>query len=192
MPRPSAKASADPVPRPGPLMRWGLVGLLLLMLVTAAWWHGRVTGPGDAAATAATELSADEARQLEAFLDEYFDSWSRQDMGAYQACFHPRATIHNVDAEGRVTMQRLDDFIAGQRAGHLRSVDRMIEVPLWHRVEPGLKAVQVHVRWKLTAGPREVLGRNHYTLLRGGEAGFQILNLVFYGEYGEETTATED
>jgi hypothetical protein len=160
--------------------------VVVLLLLAGAWWLGRTGGPGGSRATA--ELSAAEARQLEAFLDHYFESWSRQDMTAYQDCFHARATIHHVDVDGRVTMQRLDDFIAGQRAGHSRSPERMVEVPLWHRVEPGLLAVQVHVRWKLTAGSREVLGRNHYTLLRDQEGGFKILNLVFYGE---ETTAAE-
>lgn len=183
MPRPPAKdAPAGPgYPWSGGRAIWFAL-LLLLASLAGAWWIGWNGGQRHGGGTSVSALSEDESRNLERFLEEYFDSWSRQDMSAYQACFHPRATIHHVDSGGRVSMQRLDDFIAGQREGHVRSPERMIEVPLWHRVEPGVLAVQVHVRWKLTAGEREVLGRNHYTLLRGGDAGFQILNLVFYGE----------
>lgn len=163
---------------------------LVVLAVIAAYLAGQWSaGPGGLRAPDVSQTAEpwddEDAQQLEAFLERYFGSWSAQDMEAYRDCFHPRATIHHIDHDGRVTMQRLDDFIAGQRAGHARSPERMVEVPLWHRVDPGLKAVQVHVRWHLTAGQREVLGRNHYTLQRGGEHGFQIINLVFYGE--EET-----
>ena len=178
-PRPTRSRLAWPVLAAG-------VAIVLAALVAAfLLGQGSAERP-QAVAAPSGDLDPAEAERLEAFLDRYFTSWSEQDMEAYRDCFHPRATIHHIDAAGRVTMQRLDDFIAGQRAGHARSPVRMIEVPLWHRVEPGLQALQVHVRWHLAAGEREVLGRNHYTLQRGGEHGFQIINLVFYGEEATE------
>jgi len=126
------------------------------------------------------------AAEVEELIRRYFRTWSSQDLQGYGDCFLENAAIQFIDADGKIEPFALPDFLASQdkvfRCGqHDTESPESIDI----RFESELSRVVVY--WKLTAGPREVHGYDHFTLLqRDGKWG--IANLTWY----EKSARTSD
>lgn len=126
---------------------------------------------------AAGNARAEEARVREA-VDAYFEAWSRQDMQAYAAAFHPEAVIFFVAPDGSVERSGVARFVESQRIAHERSEHPMREVPETTEVAVRGGYATAFVFWRLTAGPREQTGVNAFTFVNS-EGRWRILSLVF-------------
>lgn len=120
----------------------------------------------------------DDAR-IRKFLEHYFATWSAKDMDGYGACFHPQARILFVGKDGSMTSDGLTDFLHGQKLGHERTTEPMIEKPLTMEILGDDLVVQAKVTWVLTKGKEETRGVDYFTLKREGES-WKIATLVFY------------
>ncbi len=127
-----------------------------------------------------TVKHADDAN-IRAFLDRYFATWSAKDMDGYGACFHPQARVIFIDKVGQVLTQGLTDFLHGQKLGHERASEPMVEKPLTMEIMGDAQVVQAKVTWVLTKGSTETRGVDYFTLKREGQD-WKIVTLVFYNE----------
>ena len=128
-----------------------------------------------------TAPHADEST-VRAFLNRYFDTWSRQDMTGYEACFDSQARVYLLDPSNRVVMtQGLTDFLHGQRMAHQQTTVPMTESPLEMRIQMDRRAAQAQVTWVLKKGQNEERGTDMFTLRREGND-WKIVSLMFYGE----------
>ncbi len=148
------------------------VGLAVVAVCTVVSYRSFTVAP--------TSGITDDSRssEVEEFIRRYFRTWSSQDMKGYGECFLENSTIQFIDSEGKVEQFALPAFLANQ-GEILRAGQNQNEVPesIDIRFESNLARVVVY--WKLTVGPREVFGYDHFTLLkRNGKWG--IVNLVFY------------
>ena len=119
--------------------------------------------------------------EIETFLNRYFSTWSAKDMDGYGACFHPTARISFVEKGGQCSGQGVTDFLHGQKIGHERSPEPMIEVPTNMKISGDARVAQAEVRWKLTKGRENVTGTDYFTLLKTTD-GWRIASLVFYND----------
>lgn len=122
-----------------------------------------------------------EEAQVRKAVDQYFASWSAQNMEAYAASFHPQARIFFIASGGQVISQPLGDFLHGQRMAHAQAREPMKEVPLSVRILMDDKGAQAHVTWLLTKGKTQEKGVDLFTFKREGKD-WKIVSLVFYGE----------
>lgn len=122
----------------------------------------------------------EDKKAVEEMIDRYFSTWSRQDMDGYAACFHSKAVIH-FEGRGTIKEDRLSDFIDSQVYAHKVSLDKMTEVPVSKKIQLAGDVAHVIVRWKLTAGTRETLGYDYFTLLRVKKQ-WKIMYLIFNSE----------
>jgi len=111
----------------------------------------------------------------------YFDVWSKQDMDAYEATFHPQARIFYLPDDGAVVSQGLTDFVHGQRMSHAQSKSPMKEAPDQITIQMDDKGAQALVTWILTKDGRQERGTDLFTFKRQGND-WKIVSLVFYGE----------
>ena len=118
---------------------------------------------------------------VRALLTRYFDTWSKQDMSGYGACFHEQARILFIAADGRIVSQGTTDFLHSQKLAHEQSTTPMKEVPLEMKMQGDAKVMQAEVTWVLTKGSTEQRGTDFFTLKRDGDS-WKIVGLVFYGE----------
>jgi hypothetical protein len=118
-----------------------------------------------------------ERPSVAAFVDEYFGSWSRQDLEGYGRCFHPNARIWLGDGNA----MNLAPFLESQRLAHANSSQPMTEYPLdWdYAVRGRLATVWVH--WQLEKGTERQRGYDFFTLIRV-DGKWRIMSLVFIGE----------
>lgn len=117
---------------------------------------------------------------IKAFLTRYFATWSAQDMDGYGACFYPGSRVTFVH-EGSMRSEGLTDFLHGQKLGHQRSPEPMVEVPTSMKISGDARVAQAEVRWKLTKGTTVVTGSDFFTLLKTKD-GWKIAALVFYND----------
>ncbi len=124
--------------------------------------------------------NADDPRtaEVEELIRRYFRTWSSQDIQGYGECFRSNSSIQFIDAEGTIKEFALPEFLASQdavfRAGqHETEVPESIDI----RFESELARVVVY--YKLTAGPREVFGYDHFTLAKH-DGKWGIVNLVWH------------
>jgi hypothetical protein len=122
-----------------------------------------------------------EKSDIETFLNRYFSTWSAKDMTGYEACFDNTARISFVAKGGLLSSQGLTDFIHGQKIGHERSAEPMVEVPTDMKITGDNRVAQAEVRWKLTKGREIVTGTDYFTLVRTSN-GWRIASLVFYND----------
>ena len=116
--------------------------------------------------------------EVEELIRRYFRTWSSQDMKGYGECFLENSTIQFIPSQGKVQQFALSEFLAYQ-ADVLSRGPRETEVPLSLDIRFEAELARVVVYWKLTAGPTEVFGYDHFTMIkRNGKWG--IVNLVFY------------
>jgi hypothetical protein len=120
---------------------------------------------------------ADEG-EVRAFVDRYFQTWSDQKLDAYEACFHPQATIYFVSQTGAAEGLPLAPFIRSQHLAHASASVPMREVPTESMVDIDGDIARVLTRWTLIKGGVEETGTDYFTLLRTKE-GWAIVNLVF-------------
>jgi pyroglutamyl-peptidase len=133
-----------------------------------------------------TRAAADpRGAEVKELITRYFLTWSSKDMRGYNDCFLPEAAIQFIDPRGAVTTKLRQEFVEGQRDVHLRSPQRLVEVPESIDIRFEEKLARAVVYWKLTAGTRIDRGYDHFTLVRQ-EGRWKIVNLVFYG-----TSSTE-
>lgn len=128
-----------------------------------------------------SEAAHPDQSEIEAFLNRYFSTWSAKDMDGYGACFHPTARISFVEKGGQCSGQGVTDFLHGQKIGHERSPEPMIEVPTNMKISGDARVAQAEVRWKLTKGHENVTGTDYFTLLKTTD-GWRIASLVFYND----------
>jgi hypothetical protein len=129
-----------------------------------------------------TQASAHpEKNEIEMFLNRYFSTWSAKDMDGYGACFHPTARITFVEKGGQCSAQGVTDFLHGQKLGHERSAEPMMEAPTSMEISGDNRVALAEVRWKLTKGREIVTGTDFFTLLKTPD-GWRIANLVFYND----------
>lgn len=137
----------------------------------------RATEPKPATTTATSALSENDRRNLAAFVERYFGTWSARDMDGYGQLFHANARVWFGSG---VSLDR-DPFLDTQRRAHTSSPVPMREVPLaWDgSVHNGLAHVWVH--WELDRGGQKTRGYDFFTLiLENGR--WQIIALVFNEE----------
>lgn len=128
-----------------------------------------------------TARLSEEQKLIQTFLERYFATWSAQDMTGYADCFDPGASIHMLDPHDSLIVQGVPEFLRGQKEGHLRSKDKMVEVPTAFRIilsQDG-RVAKAEVNWKLTRGTAVETGVDHFTLKREGQ-GWKIVDLTFY------------
>lgn len=118
---------------------------------------------------------------LEADIERYFSTWSRQDMEGYKACFLSGATIHFVDSAGNAHVSHLGDFIEGQRNAHRQSSVPMQEKPTRIECDVGNKIARAAVHWELRAGSRVNTGIDYFTFVKV-QGQWRIVSLVFVGD----------
>jgi pyrrolidone-carboxylate peptidase len=141
--------------------------------------------PRPRAANADTSAADPRTAQVKELITRYFLTWSSQDMRGYNDCFLPDAAIQFIDPRGAVTTTLRQQFIEAQRDVHLRSPQRMVEVPESIDVRFEEKLARAVVAWKLTAGTRIDRGYDHFTLARI-DGRWKIVNLVFYSTASTE------
>ena len=177
----SRRCRSNPAPAPGTKNRrflWEVV----LVVATAGLSVGAVCAVVAYRNPVAKPIGAgaDDPRapEVEELIRRYFRTWSNQDIKGYGECFLENAAIQFIDTDGKIKPFALPEFLADQdtvfRAGqHETEAPESIDI----RFEAELARVVVY--WKLTVGPREVLGYDHFTLLqRDGKWG--IVNLTWY------------
>ncbi len=118
---------------------------------------------------------------IRAFLNRYFETWSKRDMEGYGACFAPEARILFIAKNGGIVSEGTVDFLHGQKVAHERSPTPMTERPLEMKIQGDMKVAQAVVTWVLNKGAKEERGTDFFTLRRDG-AGWRVVSLVFYGE----------
>jgi hypothetical protein len=124
-------------------------------------------------------------RDVKAFIEHYFKSWSDQDMDAYDDCFLTDACIQYIDPQGQLFTTPRQRFVASQRQVHRQSTVRSIEVPESIEVRFEQKIARVVAYWRLNAGQRVQKGYDHFTLKQ--ERGkWRIVNLLFYATSDNE------
>ena len=122
--------------------------------------------------------SEEERGVVEELIVEYFKSWSEQRMDDYGDCFADGAVIQEVGS-GRVNTQLKDPFVKGQRNYHQTAIWKAVEVPVRTAITMEADLARVVVYWKLSAGPRQQYGYDHFTLMKQ-KGKWKIINLVFY------------
>jgi hypothetical protein len=118
------------------------------------------------------------AAEVEELIRRYFRTWSSQDIQGYGECFLENASIQFIDPDGKIENYALPAFLADQ-GEFLRAGRNASEVPVSIEIRFESELARVVVNWKLSTGVSEVLGYDHFTLLkRNGKWG--IVNLAFY------------
>ncbi len=149
-----------------PRWLWPSIGWLVAALVLAL----RFINPAQT-----TDAGTPELRQL---LDDYFQSWSRRDMPAYERCFHPQATIHHLDHAGQASSWNVPSFIRSQSDWLAQAAPDVREIPLTKQFQLAGDLAQAQVRWQLSNGAQQVKGYDEFTLVRSPQ-GWKILTLVY-------------
>jgi hypothetical protein len=124
-------------------------------------------------------LSKDEPA-IRAFLENYFKTWSTQDMDGYAACFHETARITLVtDRNGTPQSETLSDFLYGQRMGHKTAAEPMRETADSMSILSDDRAALARVPWTLVKGTQKTTGIDHFSLIKT-PSGWKIIHLLFY------------
>jgi Putative lumazine-binding len=117
---------------------------------------------------------------VRAFLENYFRTWSNQDMDGYASCFQDSARITFVtDAKGTLHTETLSDFLHGQRMGHKTATEPMRETADSMIVHSDDRAAIARVPWTLIKGNQRSTGIDHFSLIKT-PAGWKIVHLLFY------------
>jgi hypothetical protein len=119
-----------------------------------------------------------EERLLGKLISDYFSSWSKPDMHAYQKCFHPNASVYFIDSSGNPHYFALDNFIAGQKKAHLSTTVPMSEKPTQSSIEVQGRIAYAVVRWELHEGSASSTGTDFFTFIKT-DLGWKILSLVY-------------
>jgi len=111
-------------------------------------------------------------------VDHYFVVWSKADMKAYEACFHPQGVVTFVDETGQLRHQAVKPFVEGQREAHRRATVPMKEIPL--KVETSLhgRYANALVYWELKRGSDVSTGVNLFSYV-AVDGRWVIASLVF-------------
>jgi len=162
---------------------------------TADWAHPDAddsdTGPVKAVPVKvilvkATQTKAQDERvgEVKEFIENYFRTWSEQDMNGYDGCFLTDACIQFIDPRGALKTTGRARFVAEQREFHRTSRVRTIEVPETIEVRFEGRLANAIAFWKLTSGSRIQKGYDHFTLMKQ-DGRWRIINLVFYATSDE-------
>jgi hypothetical protein len=118
------------------------------------------------------------AAAVEELIHRYFRTWSNQDIQGYGECFRSNSSIQFIDEQGKIAQFALPEFLADQNEV-FRGGQHEIEVPESINIRFESDLARVVVAWKLTVGSKEVLGYDHFTLLKRDDK-WGIVNLVWY------------
>jgi hypothetical protein len=117
---------------------------------------------------------------VRAFLENYFKTWSTQDMDGYAACFHETARVTFVtDRNGTPQSETLSDFLYGQRMGHKTAAEPMRETADSMSILMDDRAALARVPWTLVKGAQKTTGIDHFSLIKT-PSGWKIIHLLFY------------
>jgi hypothetical protein len=117
---------------------------------------------------------------IRAFLENYFKTWSTQDMDGYAACFHETARVTFVtDRNGTPQSETLSDFLYGQRMGHKTAAEPMRETADSMSILMDDRAALARVPWTLVKGAQKTTGIDHFSLIKTPN-GWKIIHLLFY------------
>ena len=155
--------------------------------VLEAWRELTPTDPRPKEAAVSIEKTSYQApagpaakeKEVRAFVEHYFSTWSAQDMDGYDDCFMTDAAIQHIDSQGQLFTIPRPRFVASQRDAHRRSPSRMVEVPESIEIRFEQQIARAVVYWKLTAGARVQKGYDHFTL-KQDRGRWRIVNLLFY------------
>jgi hypothetical protein len=75
------------------------------------------------------QVSADEKKEIEDFIDTYFKTWSKGDIQSYSNLFYPTAVIQFREKNGKVFTENIGNFIEGQRLSQSNTADLLTEIP---------------------------------------------------------------
>lgn len=160
---------------------WPAVAIAALAIGLGCGW---VLGGQDREAATVAEPEPTEralSPDLEPFLNNYFATWSAQDLEAYRAHFHEQAVIMLIDGGRLITRQPLDPFIEQQAQAHAAAQVPMTEhMTAFEALEDGA-AASVEVQWELVQGAQRRRGVDRFQLMRDEAGRWRILALTFYG-----------
>ena len=122
--------------------------------------------------------SGDDKRLLGQLISEYFSSWSKPDLQAFQKCFHPRASVYFVDPSGKLHSFQLDNFIEGEKKAHLLAAEPMVEKPTQSSITVSGRLAHAQVRWELHQGVVVITGTDYFTFIKT-DRGWKIVSLVY-------------
>ncbi|MFW6122740.1 MAG: nuclear transport factor 2 family protein [Thermodesulfobacteriota bacterium] len=120
----------------------------------------------------------DEERLLGELISEYFSSWSKPDMPAFQKCFHPRAAVYFIDTSSNLHSFQLDNFIDGERKAHLLSAEPLVEKPTRSSITVSGRLAHARVGWELHQGSTIITGTDYFTFIKTDQ-GWKIVSLVY-------------
>lgn len=123
-------------------------------------------------------LFSQEKRELEAFIDLYFKSWSKGDMVTYKKLFSPQAVIQYREKNDRIYTETLEPFIEGQKLSQSMGTELLTEVPTSKSIDLGKDLSFARVTWKLTGRGKLVTGWDYFIILKTKE-GYKIQYLLF-------------
>jgi ketosteroid isomerase-like protein len=120
-------------------------------------------------------------REIFAFIDEYFTTWSAADIDAYGKLFEEAAVIQLIREDGVVNQTKIP-FLEGQRQSHRNSPHPLAEWATSVHIAHHGATARVEVRWRLESqGRAPETGWDHFTLRRHPD-GWKIVNLIFYSD----------
>ena len=119
-----------------------------------------------------------EEQALDRLISGYFSSWSRSDMDAYRACFHPQASVYFIDRSGHPHQYALAEFVAGQEKVHLLGPRPLSERPTKTSLAVRGRLAQAEVRWQLHKGSATKTGTDYFIFVKT-DTGWRILSLVY-------------
>ena len=111
-------------------------------------------------------LFSQEKRELEAFIDLYFKSWSKGDMVTYKKLFSPQAVIQFREKNERIYTETLEPFIEGQKISQSRNTELLTEVPTSKSIDLGKDLSFARVTWKLTGRGKLMTGWDYFIILK--------------------------
>jgi hypothetical protein len=112
------------------------------------------------------QVSADEKKEIEDFIDTYFKTWSKGDIQSYSNLFYPTAVIQFREKNGKVFTENIGNFIEGQRLSQSNTADLLTEIPTSKKIDPGRELSFARVSWKMTGRGKFVTGWDYFILIK--------------------------
>lgn len=125
-------------------------------------------------------MQAQASAELDAFLTNYFRTWSEGDMAGYRTHFHSQARVIYVD-DGKVDHVLDAEAFFRQQERFIKESNGLVEE---HRidsvVQEGPLGASAVVHWKLSEDGRVTTGIDRFTIIRTDEGAWKIISLTYY------------
>ena len=123
-------------------------------------------------------LPADEKKEIEDFIDNYFKTWSKGDIQSYSNLFFPTAVIQFREKSGKVFTENINNFLEGQRISQSNTTDLLTEIPTSKKIDTGKDVSFARVTWKMTGRGKLVTGWDYFILIKNKDT-WKIQYLLF-------------